>query len=185
MIQRRQAELARPNQQNSLAAWMTMLAAVEVYFVAGQRQQAAQLYPMVLEATQTGVMFRGYDFRLLETVAAIAATAAGNWDAAEVHFANALKISADLPHRIEQPEVRRFCAQMLLERDNSGDREKARKILDEAMDQYQQLGMQKHREIAEALLRTAATIVASDAAVPTVSIFRRYRQYWTLTYAGK
>jgi hypothetical protein len=141
---------------------------------------------MVLEAIQTGVIFRGYDFRLLETVAAIAATAARNWGAAEVHFANAMQISADLPHRIEQPEVRRFYAQMLLVRDDSGDREKARKILDEAMDQYQQLGMPKHREIAEALLRTASTIVAgASAAVPTTSIFRRDGHYWTLTYAGR
>lgn len=185
MIQRRQAELARPNRENSLAAWMTMLGAVEVYFVAGQGEPAGQLYPMVLQALETGVMFRAYDFRLLETVAGIAATAAGNWDAAEVHFAKAMRISAEMPHRIEQPEVRRFYAQMLIERDGPGDREKAHQILVEALDMYGQLGMPKHREMAGALSRRAAAIVAGRAVVPTASIFCRDGHYWTLTYAGK
>jgi tetratricopeptide (TPR) repeat protein len=188
IIDRRHKELARLNQPNSLAAWMITLTAVEVYFVAGQKKQAGRLYPLVIEAIDTGVTFRLFDFRLLETVAAIAATAAGNWDAAEIHFAKALRISAEIHHRIEQPEVRRFYAHMLLDRDSSGDREKARKLLDEAIDQYQQIGMPKHREMAEALMRSSDRITAlppTAAAGKAANIFRRDGHYWTLSYNGK
>jgi tetratricopeptide (TPR) repeat protein len=188
LLERRHDEFPTAHRANNLAAWMIMLTAVEVFFVAGERPAAANLYSLVTEAIKSGVTFRPFDFRLLESVAGIAATAAKDWGSAEQHFRRALRISAELPHRLEQPEVRRFYAQMLLERDSSGDREKARKLLDEAIDQYEQIGMPKHREMAEALLRSATTIVTGPAAavaVPTASIFRRDGHYWTIAYEGK
>jgi len=48
--------------------------------------------------------------------------------------------------------------------------------------------MPKHREMAEALLRSASnrrTSTAVAVAVPMTRIFRRDGHYWTLTYAGK
>jgi len=51
-----------------------------------------------------------------------------------------------------QPEVRRFYARMLLDRDAAGDRETARRLLTEAIEMYRRIGMPKHLEMAEALL---------------------------------
>ena len=48
--------------------------------------------------------------------------------------------------------VRRWCAEMLLERDGPGDRDKARGMLEEAIESYREIGMPKHVEMAEALL---------------------------------
>ena len=53
---------------------------------------------------------------------------------------------------IEQPEVRRWYARMLIDRDAPGDREKARELLTEAVAMYRRIGMPKHVEMAEALL---------------------------------
>jgi hypothetical protein len=58
----------------------------------------------------------------------------------------------ELPHKIEQPEVRRWYARMLIDRDAPGDRDKAFRLLTEAIAMYRQIGMPKHRELAEALL---------------------------------
>ena len=44
---------------------------------------------------------------------------------------------------------------MLLDRDGPGDRDKARQLLTEAIAMYRQIGMPKHVEMAEALLREA------------------------------
>ena len=41
---------------------------------------------------------------------------------------------------------------MLLDRDAPGDREKARTLLGEAIEQYRKIGMPKHRELAEKML---------------------------------
>ena len=58
----------------------------------------------------------------------------------------------ELPVVIEQPEVRRWSARMLIDRDGPGDRAKAREPLAEAVAMYRKIGMPKHVEMAEALL---------------------------------
>jgi hypothetical protein len=53
---------------------------------------------------------------------------------------------------IQQPEVRRWYARMLIDRDGPGDRDKARQLLTEAIAMYRQIGMPKHVEMAETIL---------------------------------
>ena len=55
----------------------------------------------------------------------------------------------EIPFRSEQPEVRRWYAQMLLDRDMTGDRDKARTLLAEATEMYGAIGMPKHLEMVE------------------------------------
>lgn len=69
---------------------------------------------------------------LVEKVAGIAAAAGRAWPDGETHFENALHTADEMPHRVEQPEVRRWYARMLLERDGPGDRERARTLLAES-----------------------------------------------------
>ncbi len=58
----------------------------------------------------------------------------------------------ELPVVIEQPEVRRWYARMLIDRDGPGDRAKARELLAEAVAMYTKIGMPKHVEMAEEML---------------------------------
>ncbi len=58
-----------------------------------------------------------------------------------------------LPIVIAQPDVRRWYARMLIDRDAPGDRDKARALLTEAIAMYRKIGMPKHVEMAEAMLR--------------------------------
>jgi tetratricopeptide (TPR) repeat protein len=185
MLDRRRGEFAELHQQNSASAWMVMLTGVEVFFLAGERQAAADLYPLVIGAIRTGQLYRPYDYRLLETVAGIAATAARNWDSAERHFSEALRIAEELPHRIEQPEVRRFHAQMLIERGSSGDKDRARALLQEAIRAYRQLAMPRHRKIAEGLLRTLRTDRRDSTEPINSDVFRRDGDTWFISWSGK
>ena len=59
-----------------------------------------------------------------------------------------------IPHTIMQPEVRRWYARMLIDRNGSGDKERARTLLDEAVEMYGQLGMPRHLEIAQEMRGT-------------------------------
>jgi class 3 adenylate cyclase/tetratricopeptide (TPR) repeat protein len=144
--------LPRPGRSASFGESTMLFAAIEGLAVLGERTEAAKLYPLVLERMKTGNIARPVDFRLLETVAGIAAGAGGKWAEAEGHFQTAMRRAEEMPHVIEQPEVRRFYARMLLDRDGPGDREKARDMLTEAVEMYRSLGMPKHVEMAEAML---------------------------------
>ncbi len=145
--------LPRRGQANTLGSWALLLSVTEALAVSGRPERAARLYPLVLEAIEkTGSLIRNLEPRLLQTVAGIAAAAGRQWEKAEAHYQTALRQAHELPIVIEQPEVRRFYAQMLIERDAPGDRDKARQLLAEAIAMYRQIGMPKHLEMAEAML---------------------------------
>ncbi|MCJ7831701.1 MAG: DUF4071 domain-containing protein [Dehalococcoidia bacterium] len=82
----------------------------------------------------------------------MAAAAGEQWEKAEEHYRTALRQAHEIPVVIEQPEVRRWYARMLIDRNGPGDREKARQLLTEAIEGYRRIGMPKHVEMADALL---------------------------------
>ena len=92
-----------------------------------------------------------FGFDLLEKIAGIAATAARDWPAADTHFENALKQAETIPHKLDQCDVRYWCGKMFTERGSSGDRDKARQLLGEAIEGYQTLGMPRHLEMVKTL----------------------------------
>ena len=131
-----------------------LLAVVEGLAVLGEREEAAKLYPLVEEAIDTRALLDAMGLGLLQAVAGMAAGAGGQWEKAEEHYRTALRQAHELPYKIEQPEVRRWYARMLMDRDGPGDHEKARELLEEAVVMYRRIGMPKHVETAEALLDT-------------------------------
>ena len=95
-------------------------------------------------------------FRFTQTIAGIAAAAARQWEAAEEHFQIAMQQAESFPHLLEQAEIRRFHAMMLIDRAAPGDREKAQTLLSEALETYTQIGMPRHIEMTQALLAQAS-----------------------------
>ena len=80
----------------------------------------------------------------------------------------------ELPVVIEQPEVRRWYARMLIDRDGPGDRAKARELLAEAVAMYRKIGMPKHVEMAEALL--------GGCNLPPATSITRYLEYGNVCF---
>jgi hypothetical protein len=86
----------------------------------------------------------------------VAAAAARQWEAAEGHFQIARQHAESFPDRLEQAEIRRFHAMMLMDRAAPGDREKARTLLSEALASYTHIGMPHHIEMTQSLLNRTA-----------------------------
>ena len=135
--------------------WEQLLGTVEGLAVLGDRPTAAELYPFVVQGLDRGIVISWTWLRLVQTVAGIAAASGRQWDAAEQHFDTALRQAHELPHVIAQPEVRRWYASMLLDRNAAGDRDKARTLLGEAVEMYEQIGMPRHLEMAREMLKGA------------------------------
>jgi len=142
--------------RSSGTAQMTVEAA-EGLALLGMSRAAFKLYPLLEQMINGGNIMPFHCDRLLETAAGIAASAGRQWDKAEEHYRKALQQARDLPHRLEQPEVRRFYAGMLLERNGPGDAHRARELLGEAVAMYRELGMPKHVDMAQALLMVGNT----------------------------
>ena len=144
--------LPRSGQPNTSGSWSMLALVIEGLVILGEHSQAGQLYPLARELVDTGAVVLWPIFRFTQTIAGIAAAAAHQWEAAEDHFQTAMQQAESFPHRLEQAEIRRFHAMMLMDRAAPGDREKARGLLVEALETYTQIGMPRHIEIARTLL---------------------------------
>ena len=152
ILDEKRALLPRSGQPNTAGSWLMLALVIEGLVMLGEHSQAGQLYPLFSELIGTGPVVLWPIFRLTHTIAGVAAAAARQWDAAEEHFQIALRQAESLPNRLEQAEIGRFHAMMLIDRAASGDREKAQTLLREAMESYTQIGMPRHIEMVRALL---------------------------------
>ena len=125
----------------------------EALSVAGAGEEAASLYPLIMQDASNGLDGILAPGTILENFAGIAAAAGEQWDTAQEHFESALRQAHEMPDKIAQPEVRRWYAAMLIERHADDDRDKARTLLGEAIEMYRTIGMPKHPEMAEGMLQ--------------------------------
>jgi hypothetical protein len=139
-------------QQNSMGSWCMLALVIEGLVVLGEQSHAGELYPIARELVHTGAIALWPIFRFTHTVAGMAAAASHQWEAAEDHFQTALKQARSFPHRLEHAEIRRFHAMMLMDRALPGDRKRARTLLNEALENYQHIGMPRHTEMTQELL---------------------------------
>ncbi len=115
----------------------------------GELERAAELYPLTLEAVERTTLT---NFGLLVLApAAIAAAAGQHWEVAEQHFDAAQRQVDDMPHKLEQARVRYWHASMLVDRNGPGDRDRARRLVGQAITGFRQMGMPIYLKRAEEL----------------------------------
>jgi hypothetical protein len=95
------------------------------------------------------------DGRLIQTRAGIAAAAARRWNEAEHDYQAALRVAEALGSRIEQADLCRLHARMLLDRDQPGDRDRAETQLWKAGDTYRAIGMPRYEALTSTLIAEA------------------------------
>ncbi len=148
--------MPREGQKNPRGSWSMLALVIEGFAMLGERLRAAELYPLARELISTGAVALWPISRLTQTAAGIAAASAHEWKAAEEHFQIALQQAESLPNRLEQVELYRFHAMMLIDRAAPDDRKKAQAMLGEALQSYKRIGMPRHVEMTQTLLARAA-----------------------------
>jgi tetratricopeptide (TPR) repeat protein len=152
IVHEKRTWLPRSGRPNTIGSWWMLALVIEGLFILGEHSQARELYPLTRELVATGAIALWPIFRFTHTVAGMAAAAAHEWEAAENYFQTAMQHAESFPHLLEQAEIRRFQAMMLLNRAGQGDHERARGLLRQARETYEQIGMRAHLEITQILL---------------------------------
>jgi tetratricopeptide (TPR) repeat protein len=152
LLDEKRTRLPLSGQHNTRGSWFMLALLTEGFVVLGEKSRAGQLYPLVRELIETEAVVLWPISRFTQTIAGIAAGAARQWEAAEGHFQIALQQAESFPDRLEQAEIRRFHAMMLIDRAGPGDRKKAQTPLREALETYAQIGMPRHIQMARTLL---------------------------------
>jgi tetratricopeptide (TPR) repeat protein len=154
IYQAERSKLPSLDRANSHGAWVRLLGLVEALYLCGFADDAAALSPLVEKALEHGPDWVTFDGRLVRTCAGLAAAAGGRWEAAERHFAEAGLHAKRMNNRLEQTELRRLRARMLLDRDGLGDRALAAELLAEALIDYRKFGMPSYASETERMLRS-------------------------------
>jgi tetratricopeptide (TPR) repeat protein len=152
LIEQAEPDFPTLHSANSERSWGLAAAAAEAFTVLGEDDKSAALSTTMSELAATGSLMRSWDYRLIATLEGMSAACAREWDRAEEHFDEALRLSAELPMRLEGLDARRFYAQMLIARDRPRDRDRARDLLAQAVAGYVTFGMPKHAAMGEAML---------------------------------
>ncbi len=152
ILEKNRARLPVNGQENFRGSWWMLGLVVEGLVMLGEQAQAGQLYPLVRELIDTGAVALWPISRFTQTIAGLAAAGARQWEAAEEHFQIAMQQAEAFPDRLEQADIRRFHAMMLLDRAAPGDREKSQTPTSEALETYTHIGMPRHIEMTQALL---------------------------------
>jgi tetratricopeptide (TPR) repeat protein len=153
LLEKHRASLPVSGRENIRGSWWMLVLVIEGLVMVGEQAQAGKLYPLVRQLIDTGAVVGWPIPRYIQTIAGLAAAGAHQWEAAAEHFHVARRQAEFFPDRLEQAEIRRFHAMMLLDRAADGDRENARTLLSEALDTYTHIGMPRHIEMTQALLR--------------------------------
>jgi tetratricopeptide (TPR) repeat protein len=152
VLDRERSLLPLTGQPTTRGSWLMLASVIEGLVMLGEATQAAQLYPLARELTDSGTVALWPLSRFAHTIAGVAAAAGRQYEAAEEHFRLSLRQAKSFPNRLEQVEIRRFHAMMLTNRAAEGDYEEAKGMLGEALSGYGEMGMPRHSEIARALL---------------------------------
>jgi tetratricopeptide (TPR) repeat protein len=126
----------------------------EVAAALGDTRRAALLYNLLLPFAGR-LLTAAYNVVCLGSIAHWLGLLAGTlkrWDAAVAHFEAAIETNARVGARPYLARSQHEYARMLIERDASGDKEKAQNLLTEATSTYHELGMPTFLVSAETLL---------------------------------
>ncbi|HEY8518329.1 MAG TPA: hypothetical protein VIS07_22680 [Candidatus Binatia bacterium] len=107
---------------------------------------------------QAGVLISGGSFG---TYCGKLAACLGRWEEADAHFAASVAMNERIGARPHVVRARRSWAQMLVERDAPGDRERAAELIATGRAEAEQLGMARELELLERLTTRLASTTAT------------------------
>ncbi len=170
-----EALLPRDNQ------WLlgaSVLADVCAYL--GDHDAACKLYDELLPVADLNVVGVGEGARgSVARSLGLLATLLGRHEEAEQHFQAGLLANERMGARPWVARTQHEYAQLLLARDAPGDRERARELLDTALETARALGM---ATLSARIEKAGGQVPSAPRAVGAV--FRREGEYWSIVYEG-
>jgi hypothetical protein len=133
--------------------WPTLNLVIEALATAGRVDDAAALHPVAEDMLGLGYQIMWAGQALPRTTAGIAAACARNWPRADEHHQTAIRQADTMALRVCQPIARYWYSDMLRDRGEADDHERARTLLHEALAMFESLGMplysrQTHERLA-------------------------------------
>ena len=146
--------LPHVGQRNIFGAWAVLDTSVPGLMLADDVVRCGALYPSCVSYLGTGAVS---DLSIVpgnpQTVAGIAAHAAGLRDRARDHFETAIRQADTLPHRLLQPTARYWYGRLLVDDPHPAEQARGRAMIEAAATDFRSLEMVTYANLAEQFLR--------------------------------
>ena len=141
--------------RNLFTKWAVLDASVPGLMLAEDVVRCGELYPSCVTYLSTGMMISYWSIVLgnPQTVAGIAAHAAGLRDRAREHFETAIRQADTLPHRLLQPTARYWYGRLLVDDPHPAEQARGRALIEAAATDFRSLEMVTYANLAEQFLR--------------------------------
>jgi tetratricopeptide (TPR) repeat protein len=141
--------------RNIVGAWVVLDVSVPGLMLADDVGRCAELYPSCVSNLGTGVVGTWWEIvpGNPQTVAGIAAHAAGLRDRARDHFETAIRQADELPHRLLQPTARYWYGRLLVDDPRPAEQARGRAMIEAAATDFRSLEMVTYANLAEQFLR--------------------------------
>jgi tetratricopeptide (TPR) repeat protein/predicted Ser/Thr protein kinase len=139
--------------RNTVGAWLALDASVPGLVLADDVVRCGALYPSCVGYLATGVLGELIVPGNPQTVAGIAAHAAGLRDRARDHFETAIRQADTLPHRLLQPTARYWYGRLLVDDPHPAEQARGRAMIEAAATDFRSLEMVTYANLAEQFLR--------------------------------
>jgi MalT-like TPR region len=143
------------DKRNPGNAWAVLDVSVPGLVLAGDVVRCGALYPSCTSYLGTGMMINYWSIvpGNPQTVAGIAAHAAGLNGRARDHFETAIRQADTLPHRLLQPTARYWYGRLLVDDPHSAEQARGRALIEAAVTDFRSLEMVTYANLAEQFLR--------------------------------
>jgi tetratricopeptide (TPR) repeat protein len=121
----------------NIGQWFSLAPVIVALTVSGQREEAAGLLAAAERLVGLGAVFTHL---MTRTAAGIAAACAAEWSRAEEHHQAAIRQAEALRFHLAGASARGWHAEMLLSRNDAGDRARGRALLGEALAGFEKAG---------------------------------------------
>jgi len=105
LIEQKRSVLPSAEGRSSLGAITLALGVLEAAWLTGFKDIAASLGHVVEKVLEKDILYRVFDLRAMQHLAALAADAAGDFERAEQHFDAALELARSLPAPVEEADI--------------------------------------------------------------------------------
>jgi hypothetical protein len=128
------------------------LGVLEAAWLTGLKDVAASLGHVVERVLEKDILYRVFDLRAMQHLAALAADAAGDFERAEKHFDAALELARSLPAPVEEADICLHRAVSLTRRGEPLRDDAVQGLLGRAEELLDGCGMQRYLDLMKTTL---------------------------------
>lgn len=152
LFEQKQGLLEPHGGRRTVGTLTTALGFIEATWLVGLHDITASFHHVIDEILPKGVLYRVFDFRTTELLAALVSDAAGDLERADEHFTAAMELARATPVPMEEADACLYRTKSLIRRGERVDGEPVQSLVEHASELLKAHGMDRYLDLMKTTL---------------------------------